>query len=80
MYHPSATLCDSFGKQGRCCSIDETCPFAITLRLVDSGIGGTVDHTVDMIIMYKSLNSNLIGDVQLVYIRIEKRIFGHSSL
>ena len=70
LYHPTATLADGMSQISRGLRIQFGTEFFIVFSLVDSSIGGTVDDTVNMIIIDKLFDSRLVGDIQLCDIRI----------
>ena len=71
LYHPSAAFFDGFSQIFRCCSVKLHAQLLVLLGLVNSGIGGAVNYTVDLVFLNKSVNGFLVCYVQFCHICIK---------
>jgi len=63
LYHPPATLAHGMRQVGGSLGIEALTERFVVLGLIDGGIGGTVDDSVDVVLRDEGLYGLLVGDV-----------------
>ena len=71
MNHPTTTTLNGMCQESRCLGIKLLTQGFVYFCVVNSRKSGTVHDTINGMLIKKSLDSILIGDIQFLYIRIK---------
>ena len=69
--HPTTTFCNSSSEIRRSNGVQRSAEFLVVLSLIDSRIGRTVYNTINLMLCYKLVDSQLVGNIQLLHIGVK---------
>ena len=69
--HPTTTLRNSSSEIRRSNGVQRSAEFLVVLSLIDSRIGRTVYNTINLMLCYKLVDSQLVGNIQLLHIGVK---------
>ena len=69
--HPTTTLRNSSSEIRRSNGVQRSAEFLVVLSLIDSRIGRTIHNTINLMLCYKLVDSQLVGNIQLLHIGVK---------